>query len=122
MEQGLAKTSPSQNVISSVSPITRESPPLIFDGVPLDLMDYFQIDFKNSDSDSKNKLREIYSILKDDYPDITNLLSKLSDIDRKLGAHGYQETRYGKIWNYLKVTEKIKGLEKYKLSLEKANA
>lgn len=86
------------------------------EGVPISVIRYFGIDTRKIDNKDKEQLKEIYIFIKDNP---NGLYTILSNIERKLGAPSLGETRFGRIWNYLKLTNQIDNLEKDRKALEK---
>lgn len=108
----MGMTSP-MNTIANAQPIT----PMV-DGIPIDFIRYFDIDIRNIENRDKSQLQEIYSLLDGAKRSPSDMLTELRNIQNKLGAPGYHETKFGKIWNYLKITRHINNLEKERKSLE----
>lgn len=114
---GLAKSSEIPKAVditfekSGISPIN--------DIAPIELYDYFDIEYKNSDDQTKKQIKDIYKFLRKDNEDMSNVYSKLTDIAIKLGYPNFNETRHGKIWSYLKINSQIFDLQKRKELMER---
>jgi hypothetical protein len=88
-----------------------------FNGVPLELITYFDVDIRKMDGRINGQLRDIFSVLSPGAKDIGDVLSKVRALDRKLGQPSGTETRYGRIASYLKISAKIDSLEKHRKAI-----
>lgn len=116
MEQlGLAKSS--EPLITN-SPVQQESgnPPVMVDGVPLEIIRYFDVDIRSMDSNTVRQLKDIYELSNDSNETIGDSLLKIKDIDMRLGYPSYGN-RFSKVWNYLKITKNIGDLDKQRQAL-----
>lgn len=109
---GLAKTAQSQEIQIPLSIPETANIPVLIDGTPIELMDYFDLDIRDADSRAKGQLRDIYSMTQEGARDIGDILSRMRNIERQLGHPSFGETRYGKIWNWLKISGRINDLMK----------
>lgn len=116
-EIGLLKAAPSMNQVKVENVATQ---PLLnmVDGAPLDILRHFNIDTKYSNDQDIAKVKDIYNLLQG-RGDIDFILAELSIIERKLG-YGSNETRQSRVWNYLKINDKIRNLEVQKKAMENA--
>lgn len=114
MSEGMAKSAPAP--VGSAPTISPRNPtlniPISYEGIPVDLMNYFDQGFDNMTQRSTKQLGEIYVLLKDDFNNMGDLLYEVKQIERRLGPAPLSETRYGRVWNWLKVSNRIKKLEK----------
>lgn len=100
-------------------PVSIDAPtPMILSGVPIDMINYFDIDIKNLDDTQRNKLNDIYKFLSDKSKD-GSMYSRLRELELKLGSSDIHEKRYNKIWNYLSISNKIQSLENERRLLER---
>lgn len=115
-----------EGIVKSVQQITQEPTkisqstehmPLSYDGVPIDFLNHFDVGFSELTVKTKKQLTEIYEILKPKHQSMGDLLWEIKDIERKLGPTQGQETRYGRIWNWVKISRRIGELEKERQSL-----
>lgn len=102
----------------TAAPVATQSIVPMVNGVPIDLIDYFNIDIRNLDSRDSNQLSEVYKLLKSDSETEGDVLLKIGEIERKLGSPTYNETRYGRIWSYLRINSRINEMEKQKKAME----
>ena len=111
---GLAKSAPTS---TSTIPVTQAPPaalPVFVDGLPLDVLRHFNIDTNTLDTFGRKQLTDIYDLLKGD-----NVLSNICDIELKLGVPKNGETRYSRVWNWLKIHQQIENLEKQREVLKR---
>lgn len=117
--------SPAQQVTRVIRPPSNASAPPVatqaiapmVDGVPIDFIDYFNIDMRNMDARTRQQLSDIYEIIGND-GSMGDVMTKMAEITRKVGSPSLGETRHSKIWQYLKVQSRITELEKQKRALE----
>lgn len=102
----------------AASPVPTQSITPMVNGVPIELIEYFNIDIRNTDSRDNNQLVEIYKLLKNDGETDGDMLLKIGEIERKLGSPAFNETRYGRIWSYLRINNRISEMEKQKKAME----
>ena len=46
------------------------------------------------------------------------MLLKIGEIEQKIGMPAFNETRYGRIWSYLKINSRINEMEKQKKAMK----
>lgn len=116
---------PSQVVRPARPPSNIAAPPVqtqsitpMVNGVPIDLIEYFNIDIRNIENRDNEQLSEIYRLLKSDSETDADMLLKIGEIEQKIGMPAFNETRYGRIWSYLKINSRINEMEKQKKAME----
>lgn len=110
--EGLAKSAPS-NAPVTVN-ISKESPAIsamMLDGAPIELYNYFDVEYSNTPDKDKKQLREIFDLIKSETGDMAGVFKKLTDVSIKLGAPSFNETKHGKVWSYLKIASQINELQ-----------
>lgn len=115
-QQVVRPARPPSNI--AAAPVSTQSITPSINGVPISLIDYFNIDIRNIESRDNNQLAEVYKLLKSDSETDGDVLLKIGEIERKLGSPAYNETRYGRIWSYLKINSRINEMEKQKKAME----
>jgi len=92
-----------------------------YDGVDLSLYNLFGIDIQHAEETEKGRLREISEWISSDLQEksIGNIMSEIRKVEMKLGATPYGEKKLNRIWNYLKVSQKIKDLDLQRKALER---
>lgn len=117
--EGLAKAAPSLNPAPIAQPkATQSIAPFMFNGIPFEFINHFNVDIKNMEPRDRDQLIDIYKILGKETPEIGDVMMRMSEVERKLGSPSFNETRYGKIWSYLKVSERVSDLQKQQKAME----
>lgn len=117
---------PAQPVIRRTPPPTNanapsiptQAIPIMIDGVPLEIIQYFNQDIRALTMRDKEQLREIYDIYKNDSQDMGDVLLKISEADRRIGTPSGMDSRWGKLWAYAKLNSRIGELEKQRKAFE----
>lgn len=115
-QQVVRPARPPSNI--AAAPVSTQSITPSINGVPISLIDYFNIDIRNIESRDNNQLAEVYKLLKSDSETDGDVLLKIGEIERKLGSPAYNETRYGRIWSYLRINSRINEMEKQKKAMD----
>lgn len=102
----------------AAAPVSTQSITPSINGVPISLIDYFNVDIRKMESRDNDQLAEIYKLLKNDSETDSDVILKIGEIERKLGSPTYNETRYGKIWSYVRINSRIADMEKQKRAME----
>ena len=114
----LAKTA--EQAVPQVAPITDhpevKETPIVYDGVPMDMYAYFGLDMHRVGQSTKDKLRDIFEWSRGESPSLGEALIKVRDLESQLGSGGY-ETKYDKMWRYIRLSQNIKELDKRRESL-----
>jgi hypothetical protein len=105
IEQAQVTQSPSSPPTNSVADL-----PMMINGVPLEIINHFDVDVRAMDNRTQGRLQDIVKFLPGEK--LGDKLISLRDVERKLGAPAHGETRYGRVWNWLKVTSRIDDLVK----------
>lgn len=106
---------------SIVAPPTHNDSKPIFameQGVPVDILEYFNIDPNDYGLVDKKQLNEIFNICVESCESKSELLEKLKFIENKIGVPLPGESRPVKIHRYLKVSKRIEELEKQRKTME----
>ena len=101
--------------------ITQADGVMVYDGLPLSIPNYFNVDaFKLSDEE-KGRLGSIYEWAKTKVPEGTmgDVLTKISELERQLGATAIGESRLDRLWRWCKLSFRIEDLEKERIALER---
>lgn len=122
MEQhiGISKAAP---VLDSPQPmhehVPMAQPPIVFEGMPLEMIRYFDIDVRQIDNRIRKQIMDIYTFSCQEGDSIGDILLKVRAVEKRLGVSSLNETRYGRIWNWLKINRNIEELHKQRSALEK---
>ena len=95
--------------VGTSEPISRT---LVYEGVPLELMHYFNVEMRNISEGALKHLGEIYNLMDGKNKQMGDLITEIRKVENKLGQPSNTETRYGRVWHYLKLTNRINDLEK----------
>lgn len=118
---GLAKTADVVQVQQAQAPVIENSQPLspmTYEGIPVEFFEFFDVDMRALDTRAKVQLKELFDMSKDGCKDMGDVVTKISEIDRKLGAPAFNESRYGRVWSYLKISRRMGDLEKQRMAME----
>jgi len=113
---GLAKSASTGETTSKPVSHVDTSPLLQFNEVPMEMINYFGFNLQDLNHDVTEKMKDIYSILSKEHKDMGDLLRHISGIEMHLGSGGYTN-KFNKVWNYIKITERISDLEKQRESM-----
>ena len=86
--------------------------------VPLQIYRYFSEVKEKIDTKDAAKIKDIFNYAKEfisekgDEPSVGNILEKISEIEHRLGAPHFNERRYDKLWNYIKIEMHINDMRK----------
>lgn len=112
--QGLAKAAPSptqEAIPTQTGPIEQAFMEPLWAGVPMSVLRHFGLDLK-ADESTLSQVREVYRMV--DVEDKTpgKVLQKLSDLEVQMGVPRIGETRYGRLYNYLRMGSAIKDMQR----------
>ena len=88
--------------------------PYSFGDVPVELIQYFDINVNAMDNRIKGQLKDIFEHCATNSKDMKDVLLRIRKIDRKLGMPSGMESRYGRIWSHIKLSSKIHNIMKKK--------
>jgi hypothetical protein len=117
----LAKSAPQPITETPTPVVTQVDGVMIYDGLPLSVPNYFNVDsFKLSDTE-KDRLNSIYEWAKTKVPEGTmgDVITKISELERQLGATAIGENRIDRLWRWCKLSFRIDDLEKERIALER---
>ena len=113
MSEGMLKAAPAVDaqptVVEHSEPIQRA---LLFEGVPLDMMHHFNVTMRGMSSEAQKQMTEIYELMDGKGKQMGDLITEIRKVENKLGQPSGTETRYGRVWHYLKLSNRINDLEK----------
>lgn len=111
------KGNPNAEVVQPIGTVDSQPIPVSFEGVPLDIIRFFDIDTRTMDNKTKEKLNDIYKFSNSEGKPMGDILQGLKMIEYQMGQSVVGESRYGRIWNYLRVQNTINDLVKQRDSL-----
>lgn len=111
MERGPSAQSVPLQPVNVTGPDER---PFMMDGFPTEFIAYFNVSPNNLTDVSKRQLTEIYEFIKSDEKSMGDILKELRATESKFGSTTYEETRFSRLWHYMKLTRQIIDLEKQK--------
>jgi len=117
----LAKTAPTETPVTSTPSLSVSDGVMVYNGLPLSVPNFFNIDaFKASETET-TRMNEIYSWAKNKVPEGTlgDIITKISELERQLGATVVGESRIDKMWRWTKLSRRIDDLEKERTALER---
>lgn len=82
-----------------------------FDGVPFEVYRYFNVSPTITKNEDIKQIREIYGWVSKDNPHISESLFSLRQLENKLGAPNIGETRYSKLYNWVRISSVVGGLQ-----------
>lgn len=104
--EGMVKTPLIENKPVNVSAQKDTDIPLMFDNIPLDLIYHYDIDLRLMSERTKRQLNDIMRLSEGETFD--EKMNTIRSIEMKLGIPGNSETRYGRVWNWLRTTQHVK--------------
>ncbi len=109
----LAKSAQEQHLEPKPQQLSKSEGIMEYNGVPVDVLRFFNTDFNLPNKDM-DKLVDIYSWAKNGLEELTmgNVLQKISSLEVRLGAPHLNESRYDKLWNWVKLESQINDLRK----------
>lgn len=113
LAQSAQTNTPAPNVPSRIdvpTPTNYEANPS-FDGVPFEVYRYFNISPAEAKRDDMRQIKEIFSWANKDKSHISDSLFSLRQLENKLGAPNIGETRYSKLYNWVRVSSIVSELE-----------
>lgn len=119
--KGIAKTAVaeavSKPVVHSASPLsTMTSGETAYMGVPVDMYEFFDVDFGKASEKQRERMGYIYGQLQGET--LGEKLSHLKSIEWKLGRGGF-DSMLDKINRYLRMGEEVKELELRRKGMER---
>lgn len=117
----LAKSAPVASPVQSTPSLSLSDGVMVYNGLPLSVPNFFNVDaFKASETET-NRMNEIFSWVKNKVPEGTmgDIITKISELERQLGATVVGESRIDKMWRWTKLSHKIEDLEKERNALER---
>jgi hypothetical protein len=119
--EGLAKSAPSpQPIISNDHTTPQMVSEPSWQGVPMDIYKFMNVDFFDSSEKHQTELREIYEYAKaksNGMPGDT--IQKIEELQHKLGEPPIGTSRLAQLTNYIRINRNISDLLKQKRVLEK---
>lgn len=126
MSNGIAKSAPVKEVATEPIKVSSEEAPLsstvLWEGVPIEVFRYFNQDLGSLDKNVLSKLKYIHEFSKESSSDksLIGVLKSIKDVESKLGAPSFGETRFDRIFNWMKISKSIRHLEEQRNILRKA--
>lgn len=114
---GLSKESTQVSVVVSHEPLKESA--ALFDGVPVEVIEYFSLDPNEMPHGADRKIKEVYEMVREEGMTLGDTLKKLKEIENRVGQNQFGETRYDRIRNWIKLNLRIKELEKQREALER---
>ena len=88
------------------------------EGVPYDVYSFFGADLQNTGERDREKLKDIYSHFKAEHKTLGDVMQEVSTLENRLGLGGYT-SRLDRVWNWVRLSGRIKDLELRKQALER---
>lgn len=120
---GILQSNPSQVQVQPAQNI-ESRPSFNHENISYDVFRFFSVDpFANKDPYVAKQIGEISNWAKEDTKDVGDALWKIRKMETKLGIPANGETRYTKMYNYIKMAKITQSLEKERnMQLERAKA
>jgi len=114
----LAKSAPTPATAPSVQPSTQQPAPTQaishiegFEGIPFEVYRFFNVSPSVAKSDDIRQIKEVYRWSAKEEGGIGDTMVKLRNLEMKLGSPGIGETRYSKMYNWIRVSNIVSELE-----------
>ena len=120
-EQGLAKSPPTLTPIVAKAPITATEVSVpSWQGVPMDIYKFMNIDFFDSSEKHQAELKDIYEYAKGRSNGMPgDMIQKIEELQNRLGEPSIGTSRLAQLTNYIRVVRNISDLNKQKKALER---
>ena len=82
-----------------------------FDGVPFEVYRYFNVSPSEAKREEIKQIKDVFSWANKDKTHISDSLFSLRQLENKLGSPSIGETRYSKIWNWVRVSNIVDDLQ-----------
>lgn len=102
----------SKPVIVQSSHVTSSIPTYDYDGIPIDILRFFNIDLGNIENKVKDQLVAVSKWAFNGVESLGDGMKKLRDLEIKLGSPRMDETRYGRLFNWVRFESQIQDLKK----------
>jgi hypothetical protein len=120
--EGIVKSAPVVHVKEMPQPVNTNSEPisrtLVFEGVPVDVLHYFNIDMEDLRDIDRDHIASIVEILRESKTNYGDVLKEIRAVENRVGQPTMHETRCGKIYHYLKLSQRINDLENQRKAME----
>ena len=114
----LAKSAP-QPVTQVPAQTTQQAQPVSnivniegFEGIPFEVYRFFNITPSSTEANDIKQIKEVYKWSAKDSTGIGDIMSKMRNLEMKLGSPGVGETRYNKMYNYIRVSNIVDSLHR----------
>lgn len=120
-EQGLAKSPPTLTPTVAKEPITATEVSVpSWQGVPMDIYKFMNIDFFDSSEKHQAELKDIYEYAKGRSNGLPgDMIQKIEELQNRLGEPSIGTSRLAQLTNYIRVVRNISDLNKQKKALER---
>ena len=116
MEEGMARTA--EPNIAPSKPVTQAPPPPSINSkqeiLPMEMYRYFNVNPISKDRTVEKYLGTIYKWASKDSQTLGDSLLKIRDIERKVGTPSFDEHRYTKIYNYIRMRSFVDSMQQEK--------
>jgi hypothetical protein len=104
--EGILKSAPTDAVVQPV--VQRDTQPVMFNGVPLMMVEFFELDPRNLSSQEKRQLNEIYEFFRKPDSKQEDLYSAMRSIEQARGITS--ESRVNRMHRWIKINQQINDL------------
>jgi hypothetical protein len=119
-ELGLAKSAPQPTMIVSTEPINQEQVVPSWNGVPMSVFKFLNIDFFDSSDKNIEELKDIYQYARSRSNGMDgDIIQRIDELKNRLGEPEIGTTRLAQLSNYVRLNRQISDLMKQKRVLEK---
>ena len=96
----------------AVAPVVTETtqPVATIGGVPMSMVEYFDLDYRNLESREKKQINEIYDYFARQDKPLEQIWMDLRDIERRRGLTT-NEKRHERVWRWIKLSNQIQSLQ-----------
>lgn len=117
----IAKSVPVTTPEIVTQPEVKQENRFVYDGIPLDIAQYFQVNMFQIDPKVKVKLQDIYKWSRSNLEEDTigNNLHKIAHLDSKLGTAMHPQGKLEKMWSWVRLQSNIDELRKRQSAFER---
>jgi len=98
---------------------TKTEGTLLYKEVPIDVFRAFEMEMSKVNDREIDRLKDIFSWAKKDSETLGDAMQKISRLEHQLGSPAIGETRYNKIWLWVKLQNQKDDLDKRQDTLRK---
>lgn len=122
--EGILKSAPKpeyeNRVIEHETPETQAEPsPSMPELVPPDVYDYFGVSLRTLSTQEKQQIVDLFKYFNGISNNLGDAITEIAELERRLGTPHATERRFNRVYNWVKIQQRINSLEKQKQAFYK---